>query len=252
MDINQFIQKTPRPILVLTVLIVGIAIYMFNDPLRDECDIQISNFEKATKGLLTNAKTKSKKTQFSKLDYWSSRCKEGNSIGSCNEYFEGLRAISNELRLVKESCQAKYGADNIKFLKQLEQGLQIMALVAWGEKPPAGAVERFGWLNESHIRTFCYLKKTFLLLYDEPSLLLLREKVYKEYPGPWPEKFNVDQLVLSNTDAGGAEKNDMDIEKLVDENRPRAYRTIANPQGVFTKDEIFERSLFSIRCDSYM
>ena len=252
MNIDQFIQKTPRSLLVLLVLVVAIILFVLNDPLRDECDIQISNFDKKMKGVLFNTKTKSKKTQFTKLDYWASRCKEGNTIGSCHEYLEGLREITSELRLVNESCQIKYGLQYEKFSKQIEQAIQIIALVAWGEKPPEGPMERIGWLNESHVRTFCYLKKTFLLLNEEEALLQLREKIYKEYPGPWPEKFNVDHLITSNSDSGKSEKEEIDVERLVDENRPRAYKSIANPQGILNKDEVFERSLFSIRCDSYM
>ncbi len=250
MDLNQIIQKIPKPVLVIGILVVSIILFVYNDPLRDECEVQTSIFEKKTQGLLSSVKKRGK-VQFAQINYWRDRCKDGNSIGSCNDYFEGLKSVTKELREVNENCQVKYSGQNENFLKQITQAVQIMTLVAWGEKPPAGIAERVGWLNESHVRTFCYLKKTFILIGGEESFLLLREKVYKEFPGEWSEKFDINKLVAANTDKTKKE-NDVDVEKLVAENRPRAYKTPVNPSGTLTKDQIFERSLFSIRCDMYM
>lgn len=250
MDLNQIIQKVPKPVLVIGILVVSIILFVYNDPLRDECEVQTSIFEKKTQGLLSSVKKRGK-VQFAQINYWRDRCKAGNSIGSCNDYFEGLKSVTKELREVNENCQVKYSGQNENFLKQITQAVQIMTLVAWGEKPPAGIAERVSWLNESHVRTFCYLKKTFILIGGEESFLLLREKVYKEFPGEWSEKFDINKLVAANTDKTKKE-NDVDVEKLVAENRPRAYKTPVNPSGTLTKDQIFERSLFSIRCDMYM
>jgi|GEM_PF-789945 len=262
MNIDQLLQKIPKLVLAASVLILAIFFFVHNDPLRDECEVQTSIFEKKTQGLLSAVKTKSKKTQFPKIEFWKNRCKAGNSIGSCNDYFEGLRIVIQELRELNNNCQIKYSEENEKFIKQITHALQIMALVAWGEKPPSGMAERLGWLNESHIRTFCYLKKTFVLIGGEESFLELREKVYKEFPGEWPDKFDVNKLILSSTTVektdskitGSEDSNseDIDITKLVAENRPRAYKTNINPAGKLKKEEIFERSIFSIRCDLYM
>lgn len=254
MDINQLVQKIPKPLLVIVVLVLSIVLFVYNDPLRDECEVQTSIFEKKTQGLLT-AVRKSGKVQYPLINYWRDRCKVGNSIGSCDDYFEGLRTVTKELREVKDSCQIKYFEQNENLLEQILQALQIMALVAWGEKPPPGIAERTGWLNEAQVRTFCYLKKTFILTGGEESFLLLREKVYREFPGDWPENFDINKLVESNSDKSRKDNVvdvDVDVEKLVAENRPRAYRTVANPSGKLTNGEIFERSIFSIRCDLYM
>ncbi len=266
MDIDQLIQKIPKPALVVGVLILSLLFFVYNDPLRDECEVQNSIFVKKTQGLLTAVKTKSKKIQFPKIEYWKNRCREGNSIGSCNDYFEGWRVVTKELREVNDNCQVKHGAKNEIFTKQITHALQVMALVAWGDKPPAGMAERLGWMNESQIRTFCYLKKTFILIGDEESFLALRDKVYREYPGEWSEKFNINKLAeaklaeakLAETSADKNKKEDgriedsVDVAKLMAENRPRAYKTDSNPAGTLTKEEVFGRSIFSIRCDLYM
>lgn len=172
------------------------------------------------------------KTQFPQLEYWKERCKEGNSIGSCNDYFVGLRSLVQEMRLVHDKCLLKYSQDNENFSYLLSQGLQIMALVAWGEKPPGGPGERLGWLTTTHLQTFCYLKRTFIMISDEQTFEALKAKVYREYPDNWPESAAV--------------------EDRVDEKRPRAFKSQTNPTGSLKAEDIYARSLFSVRCDLYM
>ena len=253
MDLNTLIQKIPKTVLVFGVLIIALGLFIYNDPLRDECEIQSSIFLKNTSGILSGTKVRGK-TQYAQINYWRDRCKEGNSIGSCEDYFEGLRRVATELKSVNDHCQVKFSEQNQGFSIQLSNALQIMSLVAWGEKPPGGLSERLGWLNASHIRTFCYLKKTFILLGGEENFLALREKVYREYPGEWPEKFDVNRLVESNSSLNDPSKKEqeLDIAKLVAENRPRVYKTASNPSGTLNKEQVFERSIFSIRCDLYM
>lgn len=250
MDLNQAIQKIPKPVLVIGILVLSIVLFVYNDPLRDECEVQSSIFEKKTRGLISSVKIKGK-IQFPLISYWRDRCKEGNSIGSCNDYFEGLRSLTKELRQLSESCQIKYISQNEMLSNQITQALQIMALVAWGDKPPIGIAERVGWFNESHVRTFCYLKKTFILTAGEENFLALRSKVYREFPGDWPDKFDINKLVDSSTDKTKA-VNNVDVAKLMAENRPRAFKTSANPAGTLKNEEIFELSIFSVRCDLYM
>lgn len=246
MDLNALLQKIPKPVLVTGVLVLSIVLFVYNDPLKDECEVQTAIFEKKTAGVLSPVK-KNKKIQYAEINYWRDRCRKGNSIGSCDDYFEGLRMVTTHLRSVNDNCQIKYAETNANFTQQITQAVQIMSLVAWGEKPPAGIAERIGWLTESHMRTFCYLKKTFVMLAGEESFLALREMVYREYPGDWSdeEKLKIAEMAASavSGDSSG---------RMIDENRPRAYKSPINPSGKMSKDEIYERSIFSIRCDMYM
>ena len=234
MDLNQQIQKIPKPILVIIVLVVSLLFFVINDPLRDECEIQSLFFNKKVKGLLYTARRDDKKVQHSKIDYWRDTCKDGNTIGSCNNYFDGLRTISKELRLMSDKCQVTYSqkTEHDFFAPFVLTSLKIMALVAWGENPPAGPSERLGWLTVSHLQTFCSLKKTFLLIAGEENYEALKEKVFREYPDNWDEK--------------------TPIELRDPENRPRALKTPNNMLGTLSRDEVFQRSLFSIKCDLYM
>lgn len=255
MSLDEAIQKVPKPVLILGVLVLALVFFVYNDPLKDECEVQGSRFRKNMQGLLYGEKI-GKKTQFPKINYWRDRCRSGNSIGACEDYLEGLRGLVKELKAVNRSCQIKYvqEAQGASLLKEVSNAVQIISLVAWGEKPPGGLSERLGWLNETHVRTFCYLKETMKEFTGEEGLLKLREKVYREYPGDWPDKFNVNDLVASSGElnAKGEAASDVDVSKLVAENRPRAYKTTSNPAGTYTRDQIYERSLFSIRCDLYM
>ncbi|MBY0555523.1 hypothetical protein K2P97_13410 [bacterium] len=246
MDLNALLQKIPKPVLVVGILVIAIILFVLNDPLKDECEVQTSIFEKKTEGILSAMK-KNRKIQYAQINYWRDRCRNGNSIGSCDDYFEGLRVVASNLRDVKDNCQIKYGEQNANFTQQITQGLQIMSLVAWGEAPPPGIAERIGWLTESHIRTFCYLKKTFILLAGDESYIALRSKVYREYPGEWSEEDKKKIAEKEATAASGDESR-----RFLDENRPRALKSVSNPSGKLTQDEVFERSIFSIRCDMYM
>jgi hypothetical protein len=231
---NQFISKIPKPIIVLVALLLAVVFFVYNDPLKDECEIQAQVFQRNTKGILTSVK-KNKKIQYAQISFLMDRCKEGNSLGACSEYFEALGKIATELKTFKEKCQLKYSKENESFQLHLARALQVMSLVAWGEKAPAGIQERVGWMNEAQLRTFCYLKKAYLLLAGEENFNSIRNRIYLEYPDAWPEK-----------------KSSEDVESRNPENRPKALKTSANPKGTLEMQQVFERSLFSIRCDLYL
>lgn len=232
MDINQVIQKVPKPVLVLAVLCIALGLFVYNDPLKNECEVQAAVFEKRVSGLLISTKL-GKRTQFSQIkNYLSARCKEGNSMGACYEYLEALRVVVRELRAMSDKCQVEYSIKNENFLPQISNALQIIALVAWGDKPPAGLKERLGWLEPSQIQTFCYLKQFFIQMSDEETYLKLRSKVYREFPDAWSENTSIDDRTA--------------------ENRPRAMKSESNPSGKLTEGDIYQRSIFSMNCNSYM
>ncbi len=234
--LNNLISKIPKPLLVFVVLCGALAFFIYNDPLKDECDIQAQVFERNTKGILT-AVRKNKKIQFAQINFMRDRCKEGNTIGACVEYFDSLAKIVGEFKVMNQKCQIKYAESNEFFLNSISQGLRVMSLVAWGEKPPAGLADRMGWLNETHIKTFCGLKKAFSIFAEEEAFKGLRDSIFLEYPDAWPETMN-------------AQSSKDDLRNP--ENRPRALKTALNPNGTLTQGQIYERSLFSIRCDLFL
>ena len=70
-----------------------------------------------------------------------------------------------------------------------------------------------------------------MLLTSEGDFEGVKEKIYSQYPEAWPEVVTEDLRLP--------------------ENRPMAYKTAANPTAPLDKKKIYERSLFSTRCDLY-
>ena len=232
---NRLLEKIPRPLLVGIVLAIAIGLFVLNDPLRDECAVQAKIFERNTKGILSAVRT-NKKIQFAKIRPMRDLCREGNSIGACADYFGALRTVSGELKVFSEKCQKKYAVDHESTVAEIGSALKTMALVAWGEKPPASISERAGWLTEPDLRSFCSLKKSYLNLAGEEEFVGLRNGIYRDYPDAWPDS--------------ASENGDADARTA--ENRPRALKTTSNLKGHFDTQKIFEHSLFSIRCDLYL
>lgn len=230
MSLDQVISKIPRPLLVGGVLVAAVIVIVLNNPLKDDCEVKSTRFLSEVKGIITSVRTKDK-TQFAQLPFWQERCKSGNSMGACEDYFVGLRKLTTAWTILPEKCQEKFNEENEGFIKHIIEGIEVMSLVAWGEKPPAGISERAGWLTEPDLRTFCRLKKTFLFLAGDEKLPGIKNLVYTQYPDAWPEKLE---------------------EKLRDpEHRPLAFKTAENTTGSMDEKQIYERSLFSIRCDLY-
>ena len=231
MNLDQLISKIPKPLLVFGVLAVALIVIWVNNPLKDECEVRTDIFLKEMRGIITSVRVKKAKTQFAQLTFWKDKCKEGNTAGTCDDYFKGLSKLTTALSAFPDKCQSKFAEENEFFGKTIYEALQIMSLAAWGEKPPVSAAERFGWLSEREIKTFCKLKSTLMLLIPEEELEGLKEKIYSQYPDEWSEKIPVDLRIP--------------------EDRPKAYKTTLNPTAPLDKNKVYERSLFSVRCDLY-
>lgn len=230
MSLNQLIAKTPKPLLVIGVLALALALIVLSNPLKDECEIKTTLFLREVRGIITSVRNKDK-TQFAQIQFWMSKCKEGNSQSACEDYLNGLKKFTSALAIFPEQCQPKLFEDNASFLKTMTDAIEVMALVAWGDKPPGGISDRSGWLTEPNLKSFCALKKTFSFLTSDEDLIALKYKIYSAYPDAWPENVTED---------------------LRDpENRPLAFKNSANPSGKMDEKQIYERSLFSIRCDLY-
>lgn len=232
-SLDDAIAKIPRPLLVFIVLAGALALIVYNNPMSDGCEVEVSNFDREVRGILTGYRTntKDKKIQYATLSYAREQCKEGNSQGSCEDYFKAVKRVADATRVVSPKCYIKLKEDNKQLVSTLATGIQIMALVAWGEKPPDGIGQRLGTLTEGDIYGFCRAKNGLIALTSLDEYKSLRASVYREYPDRWPESVS--------------------IEKRAELPRPRALQSPTNPSGTLREDEVYERSLFSLRCDIY-
>ncbi len=232
MNFNSLIEKIPKAALVFGILTIALIIIVMQNPLRDDCEIKSAIFLKSVRGITASGKIKSK-TQYAQLGFWRDRCRDGNSAGACEDYFLGLKKLSSALKLFPAKCYTEFleNESNAWLVNSISQGLRTFAMVAWADKPPSGPAERLGWLTEAEITTFCSLKNSFLEAAGEEKLMALRSSIYEQYPDAWPDSVSDDLRTP--------------------ESRPMALKSAANPQGTLDKDSVFERSLFSIRCDLY-
>lgn len=229
---QEIIEKIPKPVLVIGILLLALGLILYSNPLQDGCDVQVNNFTRVVRGILTGYKNKSQRTQFAQIENFKISCREGNSQGSCENYYDGLKKITDGLKLVDDKCVPKLNESFENLKKVLSNGIQIMALNAWGDHPPAGTSERLGWLVESDIFTFCRLKTQLIRTVSDEEYKSLRARTYTEFPEAWPESIPI------------AQRSELP--------RPTALKSEVNPKGTLPEEEIFKRSLFSLRCDLYL
>ncbi len=230
-QIDDLIQKIPRPVFVVVVLVIALAFIVSQNPLSDGCNVEIANFEKNVSGILVGYRTASKKIQFPQIEALRDICREGNSQGSCEDYFKSVRKVADAMRNTSEKCYPLLSQQYVKLISTLQQGIKIMALTAWGIKPPENLAQRLGWLTESDIYGFCRSKDLLIKTLGAEAFKTYRMSIYQEFPDAWSDK--------------------TPIEKRSETNRPRALKHVGNPSGSLEEKDVYEKSIFSLRCDLY-
>lgn len=219
---ENFLNSLPKPILVVGIFILFVlSFYIFNPP-HTICDTQKESVQELFKGILYPTKFK-KSVIPPQIIRAKETCLQGVSSGACYEYFSVLKNLAKEVLKAPLECSGQvYEIKEISH--SLTEGIEKMSLVAWGEQPPEPGVARFGWFKESELLLFCILKDAYVRAHSEAAWGELRSSIYKKYPG--------EALVLSKDPGSSA-----------------AVRIMA-PQK-FSEGEIWNRSLFSIRCENY-
>lgn len=231
MTLMDQINRIPKPILFIVIMAIGLAVIIQQNPLQDGCEHDAKNFARDIRGILRPFETKKKGFQIPLIGPQKEACRDGNSPGSCENYFQSLKKISEAIHRVRPECVKKVSEDTTNLIQETRSGLKTLALIAWGARPPVDSTRRLGWLSQSEIYTFCRLKTLLQdqLLPEEYSAF--RDGVFEEFPDVLPAEITA--------------------EKLIEIDRPRALKSGSNPQGSLSEDEVFQRSLFSIRCDLY-
>lgn len=224
MNAEQFLQTLPRPVLVIGAIVLGVALIMLFSPPHTICDTQIDQVKEGLVGLTKPFKVK-KQTMPPKMTEALKNCYQGSTPGACYDYFQILRGLARFVMSSTSECRPEvYSITDIK--AALEEGATNMALLAWGDKPPApGAFGRFGPLQDSELALFCYLKSAITAGSKEEGWHALRKKVFEKLPG---------EEVELPTDPKESLKKARPATKLMSEL------------------DIWNRSLFSVRCENYL
>lgn len=221
MSLEQQLSQLPKPLLAVLVITGAVLLFFFLQPPHTICDTEKETIQASLSGLIYPQKIK-KNTMPARLTEVMRSCESGRSAGSCYEYFNLLRSVAKKVNEASAQCRPDiYGIKEVK--KTLNDGIQNMALLAWGHKPPESPTYRFGWLQESELSTFCLLKDVYTKVYGEEGWAQFRAGVYKMYPG-------------SEGKPG---------DQLADEQVPKAIEKM-------TEAEIWQRSVFSVRCEGLL
>jgi hypothetical protein len=221
MSLEQQLEQIPKPLIAIFVITLVVIFYYFYQPPHSVCDTEEETAKKNLIGVIYPRKVK-KALIPPKMPQAIRTCEGSRSAGGCFEYFEGLKAVAKQVQAASPECRPQiYSIDIIK--KTLIDGIQNMALLAWGPGIPESPAVRFGWFNESELATFCLLRDTYVKSFGESAWSALRSEIYKKYP------------------AG----NSAPTENLADENVPKAIEKIQ-------ENEIWQRSVFSVRCEALL
>lgn len=151
-------------------------------------------------------------------------CYVGRSSGACYDYFQVLKGLAKHVISANSECRVRvFEISDIK--KRLLEGVENLVILAWGDHPPEDLAVKFGILQEADVALFCYIKTAVIHGIGENEWHLLRKKLAKKLPG----------------------------EKVRLPDDPKAGITPARPASeVLSELDIWNKSLFSVRCENYL
>lgn len=215
-------NQIPRPLLVGGVLLIGVLLFFVIEEPHSVCKSQEVLFQESQAGNLYPKKQNEsvRPPLYSRL---ITNCRQGNGPGSCFEFFGLLRKLLRDLNTIPQECSAHFGElGPVK--RALVEGSQLMALLAWGDRPPERGASRFSWLEAADISLFCQLKDNVSRIYGDAMWESIRQGTHKKMPGEAP--------ILVGGQCGNCE-------------------TMKKASEVLSGDEIWVRSLFSVRCEQF-
>ena len=219
---EKFINSLPKPVLAFLAILLGIGFFMMFSPPHTVCDTQEETLKEALRGELFSSQIK-KNTIPPSIVREKEACQLGNSAGSCFEYFTTLKSIAGTISKSSSECTPQLYA--IKEVSAaMNDGIELMVRLAWGVKPPEPGIERFGWMQDAEIATFCRIKNIYVRANGEEAWTALRKKIAAKLPGE-------------------------DIPPSTDPTQASVEPKKAT--AVLSEMDIWNRSLFSVRCDVY-
>lgn len=224
---ENFFNSLPKPLLVLIVLAGAVVFFILASPMHTVCDTQLEVLKEAQKGNIFPTVVKVQGTN-QKIPAGIIKAKEacqiGNSAGSCYLYFSSLRSVAVDIGKASSECAPMmFATEEVKLA--LTDGVEVMARIAWGTQPPEEGFARFNWLQESEVAVFCRLKNIYVRAVGAEGWEGLRRKIYKKLPGEPP--------------APQADPGQAAVE-------PKSAAVMMGEQ------DIWNRSIFSVRCESYL
>lgn len=228
---ENFFRTVPPTVLALLILAGAIVLFIVANPMHTLCDTQGEVLQEAQKGNLFASQVAIVKEGVTRKEKVPPRivaakqsCQVGNSAGSCYEYFTILKSIAVDIGKVSSECYAQmFELPDVQ--KALTDGVEVMARIAWGPEPPALWWNRKGWLQDSELAVFCRIKNIYIRAHGQEGWDELRKSVFSKFPGEPP---------VPKTDPN---------------------QSVAEPKKavqVMNEQEIMSRSIFAVRCESFL
>lgn len=222
--------KVPRVILVPLVIIIGIIALVMSQEPHSPCDSQKELFLESQAGYIFRAtKGRDRAPQYRRF---LAICREGASPGACYELFALVRKTLRDLRASPLNC-----AEQFRELPELQRALadtlEILVVMGWGNQPPEPGASKYSWLETSDLALFCQLRQSYIHFFGQEEFDSLRTRIQAVLPG--------EPLVIGKD---GKCQNCIDQDKNPDTRRQMATE-------VLSSDDIWYRSVFSVRCDQY-
>lgn len=214
----------PKGLIVAVVLLAGICLVVLFNPPHRACTSKIEMLRELQKGKVFPSKGKVL-VRSPRVVRAIEACKLGNSPGACFEFFSILRKFNGDLQSFPMEC-AEELRDVSEIRAVLREGISIMIQIAWGEAPPERGIAplRQGWLESTDLALFCSLKDLYSRFFGKEELDEFRKSLYSKLPG--------EAAVFENSECVNCE-----------------FRK--NAAQVFTPEELWSHTLFSMRCDLY-
>lgn len=216
------LDRIPRSLLVFAVLLGGIALLFVLRKPHSVCENQLELLKEAQAGQIypRKVKTAQRAPLFPRL---MDNCKIGNSPGACYELFTSLRKLLRDLNSASQECQGPLGEEP-EIKSALVKGTELVVRLAWGSKPPEPGLTKFGWLETSDLSLYCQLKTMHLRMYGQEGWEEFRQKTQNKLPGE---------------------------AELIEDGNCINCESLKKAPAVLSPEEIWVRSLFSLRCDQY-
>lgn len=228
---QNFFKTLPPAVLAILVLAGAIVLFIVSNPMHTLCDTQAEVLQQAQTGALfpqptqvRDEKGKHNETLPPRIVAAKQKCQVGNSAGACYEYFTILKQLAVDIGKVSTECFAQmFELPNVQ--RALTDGVEVMARIAWGSEPPALWWNRSGWLQESELAVYCRIKNIYIRTKGQEEWENLRRAIFAKLPGEAP---------VVKTDPN----------EIVKEPK-RAVQ-------VLSEQEIMSRSIFAVRCESFL
>ena len=172
-------SRLPRAFLASVAVIAGLVFIVLQDPPFHICDGQIKNFQSKQEAVGDWIKV-------------TKECRAGNTPGACYPAFAYLRRLLGNFRLISAECESALAAlsfvagfeekpprakglppekekKRYKAKALLQEGMELMARLAYTEKEFHGKADKFNWLRSPDMNLFCRMKDRLLVYYGSQA-----------------------------------------------------------------------------------